>query len=57
MLTIEQIRDRLSDRNLAEVARRIDVTRPWLSAVVNDKVPVSDSMIEKLSNYLEILKD
>jgi transcriptional regulator with XRE-family HTH domain len=53
MLTIEQIKDRLSDRNLAEVARRVGVTRAYLSAITNDRVKPSYDMLVKLSDYLE----
>ena len=53
MLTIEQIKTKLSDRNLAEVARRITVTRAYLSALVNDKRPIGPVMQKKLSDYLE----
>lgn len=53
MLTIEQIQERLSDRNLAEVARRLNVTRAYISALKNGKVKPSYPMLTKLSHYLE----
>lgn len=53
MLTIEQIKERLSDRNLAEVARRLGVTRAYLSAITNDRVKPSYVMLTRLSDYLE----
>ena len=53
MLTIEQIADRMSDRNLAEVARRLGVTRAWLSAIINGKAKPSYDMLLKISEYLE----
>ena len=51
MLTIEEIRVKLSDRNLAEVARRIGVTRAYLSAICNGKSAGYET-IKKLSDYL-----
>lgn len=54
MLKIEEIREQLSDRNLAEVARRIEVTRAYLSAIQRGSiVSPSKDMIKKLSDYLE----
>lgn len=53
MLNIEQIRERLSDRNLSEVARRLKITRPYLSAIKNGRVTPSYKLVEKLSDYIE----
>lgn len=53
MLSIEQVRARLEDRNLAEVARRVEVTRVYLSAIKNGRVTPSYKMVKKLSDYLE----
>lgn len=52
-MNIEEIKTALSDRNLAEVARRIGCTRAYLSAICNGKVAkLSDDMNGKLTNYL-----
>lgn len=52
-MTIEEIKTALSDRNLAEVARRIGCTRAYLSAICSGKVlKLSEDMTDKLSNYL-----
>lgn len=52
-MNIEEIKAALSDRNLAEVGRRLDVTRSYLSAIVTGKVTkLSDDMAAKLSGYL-----
>lgn len=54
MLTLEQIKERLSDKNLSEVARRIGVTGAYLSAIVRgSKVNPSYEIVKKLSDYLE----
>jgi plasmid maintenance system antidote protein VapI len=50
-MTLENIRENLSDRNLAEVARRIGVTRAWLSAIKNG-ASCSDQMRFKIVKYL-----
>ena len=53
MLTLEEIQERLSDRNLSEVARRIGVTGAYLSAIKRGvKVNPSYEMIKKLSEAL-----
>lgn len=52
MLEIEEIKIKLSDRNLAEVARRIGVTRSYLSAICKGKKPGYET-IKKLSDYLD----
>lgn len=51
-MTLENIREHLSDRNLAEVARRVGVTRAWLSAIKNGS-NCSDEMRFKIVRYLE----
>lgn len=53
MLSIEQIREKLKDRNLAEVSRRLGVTRVYLSAIRNGHVTPSYKMVAALSDYLE----
>lgn len=54
MLTPEQIRKALADRNLSEVARRIGMSRQqlWVIAVGINKNPTARTM-EKISDYLE----
>lgn len=52
MLSIEQIREKLKDRNLAEVSRRLGITRVYLSAIKNGRVTPSYKTVEKLSDYL-----
>lgn len=52
-MTIEQIRAALEDRNLAEVGRRIGVTRAYLNGIKNGTVTkLSAAMTLKLSEYL-----
>lgn len=51
-MNIEEIRTALGDRNLAEVARRLSVTRSYLQAIRSGKVDPSWSMAKKLSEYL-----
>lgn len=53
MLTIEEIREKMGDRNIAEVARRLDVTRAWLADIIKGRGKPSYSMLEKISDYLE----
>lgn len=54
MLSIEEISQRMSDRNLSEVSRRLNITRPYLSAIVNGKAKPSYDMLKKISDYLEL---
>ena len=54
MMTLDQIREKLTDKNLSEVARRIGVTGAYLSAIVRGvKVNPSYEIVKKLSDYLE----
>lgn len=53
MLSIEQIKSRMSDRNISEVARRLNITRPYLSNIINGKYKPSYDMLKKISDYLE----
>jgi transcriptional regulator with XRE-family HTH domain len=53
MLTLEQIKERLGDKNLSEVARRVGLTGAYLSAIVRGvKVNPSYETVKKLSDYL-----
>jgi transcriptional regulator with XRE-family HTH domain len=53
MLDIVEIRRRLQDRNLSEVARRIGFTRAHLSNIYNGKTDGSYKVLKLLSDYLE----
>jgi transcriptional regulator with XRE-family HTH domain len=54
MLTIEDIQEKLRDRNLAEVARAAGVTRSYISAIASGKrVNPSYEMLKKLSEVLQ----
>lgn len=54
MMTLPEIKKRLSDRNLAEVARRIGMRRQqlWLIATGQNGNP-SYKTIERIADYLE----
>lgn len=53
MLKIEEIRERLSDRNLSEVARRIGITGAYLAAIASGERTPSYAVLVKISDYLE----
>ena len=55
MLSIEQIRERMSDRNVSEVARRIGVTRVWLMMILKEGSTATPSykLLCKLNDYLD----
>ncbi len=54
MLPIEEIRERLEDRNLAAVARKMKCTRSYLHYVRSGKqTPKDTDLLLMLSNYLE----
>jgi len=54
MLTIEEIREKLQDKNLEAVARRTGLSRQTLSNIRNDKVIApSYKTIKIISDYLE----
>lgn len=54
MLTLEEIKKKLADRNLSEVARRIGMHRQqlWLVASGLNKNPTLKTL-KKISEYLE----
>jgi transcriptional regulator with XRE-family HTH domain len=55
MLNLEQIKEKLSDKNLSEVGRRIGVTRAYLSAICRGYASnPSYQMLKKISDYLEV---
>lgn len=53
MLTQEQIKAGLSDRNTAEVARRIGCSHTYLNAVLNGHRNMGEKLQAKLSDYLK----
>lgn len=54
MLTINEIRKRLEDRNLAAVARKVGVTRVWIHAIYTGKVDsCSPDLQARLSQYFK----
>lgn len=55
MLSIEEIKKRLEDKNLSEVARRLGITPAYLSAIARGaKKNPSYQVMKKLSDYLEM---
>jgi hypothetical protein len=53
MLSLNEIKIKLKDRNLYEVSRRIGVPPTTLWRIANDKgESVAYSTVEKVSNYL-----
>lgn len=56
-MKIDKIRRLLGDRNLAEVGRRIGVTRTYLHYIKQGQVTsLSPAMSKKLGDYLELNK-
>lgn len=53
MLTIEEIRRELQDRNLSVVAKNIGVTRTYLSNIRNGRVIPSEKLQHLLSLYVK----
>jgi transcriptional regulator with XRE-family HTH domain len=54
MLSVEQIKEMLKDRNLEIVAERTGLSRQTLSNIRNDKAKApSYSTIKTISDYLE----
>lgn len=54
MLTINQIKEALADRNLSEVARRIGMRRQQLWLIVNGISPNPTlKTMDRISTYLE----
>lgn len=58
MMTLDEIRHDLSDRNISEVARRIGMHRQqlWLIASGINKNPTYET-IKRISDYLEASKN
>jgi transcriptional regulator with XRE-family HTH domain len=53
MLTLDQIIEKLNDRNLSKVADAVGVSRATMSNLKNRKVNPSYELVKKLSDYLE----
>lgn len=53
MLTLDQIIEKLNDRNLSKVADTVGVSRATMSNLKNRKVNPSYELVKKLSDYLE----
>lgn len=54
MLDIEEIREKMKDRNITKVAAKIGVSRPHLSTILNDKnTNPTYNIMKKLSEYLQ----
>lgn len=54
MLTIEEIREKLRDKNHADIARDLKVTRSYVNAIANGvRVSPSYEMLKRLSDLLE----
>jgi len=53
MLTVEEIKSMLKDRNLAKVARALGCSRATLSGYMRGEFRPSDEMLKKLSDYIE----
>ena len=52
MLTLDQIIEKLNDRNLSKVADAVGVSRATMSNLKNRKVNPSYELVKKLSDYL-----
>ena len=58
MLTLEQIRDELDDKNLAEIGRSLGITRAYLAALRGGlRLNPGYTLIKRLSDYLEAQHD
>ena len=57
MLTLEEIRERLKDRNLKKVSEHLDMHYATLTRIANGGItnPTYET-VEKISNYLETSK-
>ena len=53
MLTLEQIRQIMKDRNKAQVARNVGLHYNTLNRLLDGRETVQYRLVEKLSNYLE----
>jgi plasmid maintenance system antidote protein VapI len=52
-MTHSEIKAALTDRNLAEVARRLQVTRSYLQAIRSGRLALSERMRTRLTEYLQ----
>jgi len=53
MLSIDEIKRKLEDRNLSAVARKVGITRAYLGMIMKGQRKPSYDVLEKLSKYLE----
>jgi DNA-binding phage protein len=53
MMTLEQVREALADRNLAEVSRRTGISYFKIWRIMNTQGEPSYQTVEALSAYLE----
>lgn len=49
----DEIKEKLSDRNLAEVARRLGLSRAYLSAIMTGRREPSEQVKQSLESYLK----
>jgi len=53
MLTLEEIRGKLVDRNLKEVSRRTGISYPRIYNLVTERTETTYTTVKTLSDYLE----
>lgn len=54
MLTLEQIKEKLQDRNLSKVGREVKITPSYIAAIAKGtKKNPGYEIVKKLSDYLE----
>jgi len=53
ILSLEEIRHKLRDRNLTKVAKNANVSRPVLYQIINNETDPKFSTVERLSDYLQ----
>jgi transcriptional regulator with XRE-family HTH domain len=53
MLTMEQIKEKMKDRNVSAVARSIGISRQAMYMILHGKMYPSYETLLKLSNYFE----
>ena len=52
ILSLDEIRRKLRDRNLTAVAKNANVSRPVLYQIINNETDPKLSTVERLSDYL-----
>tara|TARA_B100001939_G_C16941311_1_gene618410 strand:+ start:1317 stop:1496 length:180 start_codon:yes stop_codon:yes gene_type:complete len=53
VLSLDEIRHKLRDRNLTTVAKNAKVSRPVLYQIINNQTDPKFSTVERLSDYLQ----